>query len=166
MLIPTVIMGILAAVFLIIGYSRGHGEHVEGLTAAWRMTVSLIPLLILALITAGMVQVIIPRELIAKWLGEGSGMRGIMIGAIAGGLTPGGPYVTLPLAAGLFRAGAGIGTMVAFLTGWSLWAVTRLPLEAGMLGPKLMLVRFVSTLVFPPLAGLLAHVLFSRWYHL
>jgi uncharacterized membrane protein YraQ (UPF0718 family) len=166
MLIPTITMGAIAAVFVVVAYTRGHGEHVEGFSLAWKMTIGLLPLLVLALITAGMVQVVIPREAIARWLGEGSGLRGILIGSIAGGLTPGGPFVSLPVAAGLFRAGAGVGTMVAYVTGWSLWAVGRLPLEAGVLGPKFMVVRIVSTLIFPPLAGLLAHVLFSRWYQL
>ena len=65
------------------------------------------------------------------------------------------------IAAGLMRSGAGIGTMVAYLTGWSLWAITRLPMEVGILGWKLTMIRFASTLVFPPIAGILAQLLFS-----
>ena len=77
-------------------------------------------------------------------------------------LTPGGPYVSLPVALGLLRAGAGAGTMVAYLTGWSLWAIARLPMEVGILGWKLTMIRFVSTLIFPPIAGLIAHLLFGH----
>jgi hypothetical protein len=51
--------------------------------------------------------------------------------------------------------------MVAFLTGWSLWAVARIPMEVGILGWKLTLARVASTLVFPPIAGLIASVLFD-----
>ena len=67
----------------------------------------------------------------------------------------------VPLAAGLMRSGAGIGTMVAFLTGWSLWAFSRLPMEVGILGWKLTLVRLASTFFLPPIAGLIAHGLFE-----
>ena len=84
-----------------------------------------------------------------------------MIGTLAGGLTPGGPYVSLPVVAGFLRAGAGVGTMVAFLTGWSLWAVSRLPMEVGILGWRFTIVRFVCTFFFPPIAGLLAQAMFS-----
>jgi uncharacterized membrane protein YraQ (UPF0718 family) len=77
-------------------------------------------------------------------------------------MAPGGPFVSLPLAAGLYRSGAGIGTMVAFLTGWSLWAFSRLPMEVGILGWKLTLIRIGSTFFFPPIAGLLAHFLFNE----
>jgi uncharacterized membrane protein YraQ (UPF0718 family) len=98
-------------------------------------------------------------------VGAESGLRGILVGSLAGGLAPGGPFVSLPVAAALVRSGASVGTIVAFLTGWSLWAFSRLPMEVGILGWKLTAVRFASTLVFPPLAGLIANQFFSsaRW---
>ncbi len=161
MLIPTIIMGILAAVLLYLGYRGGEGAHIAGLKSAYNMTIEIVPLLAFAFIIAGMVQTLIPQETVAKWVGEESGLRGILIGSLAGGLTPGGPYVSLPIAAGLLRSGAGVGTMVAFLTGWSLYAVSRIPMEIGVLGWKLTAIRFASTLIFPPIAGLIAHALFS-----
>lgn len=160
MLIPTIIMGVLAAILLFIGYYRGEGQHLTGMKSALNMTVEILPLLVFAFIVAGMVQVLIPPELLSKWVGAESGMRGILIGSVAGGLAPGGPYVSLPVAAGLLRAGASVGTMVAFLTGWSLWAVSRLPMEVGILGWKFTLIRIASTFFFPPIAGLIAQALF------
>ena len=59
------------------------------------------------------------------------------------------------------RAGSGVGTMVAYLTGWSLWAITRLPMEVGILGWRLTAIRLASTFFFPPVAGFIAHLLFS-----
>ena len=162
MFIPTVIMGILALIFLITGYAAGEGKHLLGLKSAAKMTVEILPLLVFAFIIAGMVQVLIPKELISRWVGGESGLRGILIGTVAGGLTPGGPYVSLPLVAGLLKAGAGVGTMVAYLTAWSLWAVGRLPMEFGMLGWRFTLVRLACTFFFPPIAGLIAQFFFSN----
>jgi len=51
--------------------------------------------------------------------------------------------------------------MVAFLTGWSLWAVTRMPVEIGIMGWKFTLIRLACTFFFPPIAGLIANSLFS-----
>jgi uncharacterized membrane protein YraQ (UPF0718 family) len=163
MLIPTIIMALLAVILLIIGYSKGGGQHVAGLKSAMKMTVDILPMLVFAFIMAGMIQALLPQELLSKWIGEESGIRGILIGTVAGGITPGGPYVSLPLAAGFLRAGAGIGTMVAFLTAWSLWAVSRLPMEIGVMGWKFTLVRFTCTFFFPPIAGLLAQMFFSAY---
>jgi uncharacterized protein len=161
MLVPTLIMGVLAIVLLVMGYAKGGGEHLQGLNITWKMTLEILPLLVFAFIIAGMVQVLIPQEMIGKWVGGESGMKGILIGTMAGAIMPGGPFVSLPIAAGLLRSGAGIGTMVAFLTGWSLWAVSRLPLEVGILGWKFTAIRFVSSFIFPPIAGYIAHLLFS-----
>jgi len=129
--------------------------------SAVNMIVQILPLLVFAFIVAGMIQVLLPRELLARWVGAESGIRGILIGTVAGGLSPGGPFVNLPIAAGLIRSGASVGTMVAFLTGWSLWAVSRLPMEVGILGWKFTAIRLASTFFFPPIAGLLAQALFG-----
>ena len=161
MLIPTIIMGALAIILLVMGYYKGQGQHISGVKSALNMTVEILPLLAFAFIVAGMVQVLLPHDLISKWVGEESGMRGILIGTVAGGLTPGGPFVSMPIVAGLLRSGAGIGTMVAFLTGWSLVAVSRLPMEVGILGWKFTLIRIACTFFFPPIAGLLAQAFFA-----
>jgi len=162
MLIPTIIMGTIAIVLLFIGYQKGGGEHILGLKTAGNLLIQIVPLLICAFVVAGMVQVLIPHELISKWVGVESGFRGILIGTVIGGITPGGPYISMPIAAGLLRTGAGIGTMVAFITAWSLLAVHRLPLEIGIMGWQFALIRLACVFFFPPIAGLLANTLFSR----
>lgn len=165
MLIPTIVMGTVAIVLLLTAYLKGQGQHISGLKAALHMTVEMLPLLACALIVAGMAQVLVAREVTSKFIGTESGLRGIFIGTLAGALVPGGPFVSLPIAMGFLRSGAGVGTMVAFLTGWSLWAFGRLPMEIGILGWKLALVRIASTFFFPPIAGLIAQFFFSgaKW---
>ena len=161
MFIPTAIMGVLAALLLLIGYYRGEGQHWVGLKSAGHLLIQILPLLVFAFIAAGMIQVILPQELLSRWIGEKSGMKGIWIGTVAGGFSPGGPYVSLPVVAGLMHSGASVGTLVAFLTGWSLWAISRLPMEVGILGWKFTLIRIASTFFFPPIAGWIAQFLFS-----
>ncbi len=161
MLIPTVIMGVIAIVLLVIVYQRGGGEHILGLKLAGNLLLQIIPILIFAFIIAGMIQVLVPTEMISRWVGAESGFRGILIGTAIGGFMPGGPYVSLPIAAGLLRAGAGIGTMVALITAWSLLAFARLPIEIGLIGWKFTLIRLACVFFFPPIAGLIANKLFS-----
>lgn len=162
MLIPTIIMGVIAVSLVLYGLFKGKGQHITGLKSALLMTAEILPLLIFAFIIAGMVQVLIPQEIISRWIGEGSGWKGIFIGTIAGGIMPGGPYTSLPLAGGLLRSGASIGTIVAFITGWSLLAFSRLPMDIGILGWKVTLVRLACTFFFPPIAGFIAHAIFGK----
>ena len=161
MVIPTAIMAVLAIAALYFGYSKGEGQHITGLRLSLKMTIEILPLLFFAFIHAGMVQVLLPQAQINRWIGDASGLRGILIGTIAGGITPGGPYVSLPLAAGLLKAGAGWGTMIAYVTAWSLWAIARMPMEVGIMGWKFTFVRFVCTFFFPPIAGIIAQAFFS-----
>jgi uncharacterized membrane protein YraQ (UPF0718 family) len=161
MVMPTIVMGVLAIALLLIGYYKGQGQHISGLKSGLNMAIEILPLLILAFIVAGMVQTLLPHQLISRWVGVESGIRGLLVGTVAGGLTPGGPFVSLPIVGALLRAGASTGTMVAFLTAWSLWAVSRLPMEVGILGWKFTLIRMGSTFFLPPIAGFIAQTLFT-----
>lgn len=150
----TIVMAVLSLVAFYFAYQKG--KHLEGLGVAKTLLIQILPLLIFAFILAGMVQVLIPAELINKWVGSESGFKGILIGSLAGGLLPGGPYVTLPVVLGMYKVGTSIPVLVAMITGWSLIAVARLPMEIGILGPKLTLIRLASVIIFAPLAGLIA----------
>jgi uncharacterized membrane protein YraQ (UPF0718 family) len=161
MFVPTLVMGIIALVLIALAYSKGEGQYIIGLNSALKMTIQILPMLIFAFIIAGMIQVLLSQEVVSKWVGAESGLRGILIGSIAGGLSPGGPYVSLPVAVGLLRGGAGVGTMIAYLTAWSLWAIARLPMEFGILGWRLTMIRLVCTFFFPPIAGFLAQLFFG-----
>ena len=160
MLIPTIVMGVLAVILVFLSYQKG--VHIQGLKASGSMLLQIIPLLVFAFLIAGMVQFLLPREIISRWVGAESGFRGLLIGTAMGSIAPGGPYVSLPLAAGLLRMGANIGTMVAFLTAWSLLAFSRMPMELGIMGWKFTLIRMACTFFFPPIAGLIANTFFSR----
>ena len=163
MLFSTVIMAAVALVFMVVAHLKGEGMLLKGLGEGSKLLVQTLPLLFFAFLVAGLIQTLIPREIIARWIGKESGIKGILVGCIAGGLFPGGPYIAFPIVAGLYQAGASIGTVVGFVTAWSLWAVSRMPLEFGILGARPAIARFLSTLIFPPLAGILAQILFSRW---
>ena len=164
MLTPTLIMGGLAGALVRVGYYQGNNLHITGLQISAKMIVQMMPLLLLALVIAGMSQVFAAQqeEFITKWLGPESGLRGIMLASVAGTLTPGGPVVTVPLLAGLLRSGSSIGVAVAYLTGWGAWSLARLPLEVAILGWKFTLIRVASVCLLPPIAGLIAQTFFSK----
>jgi uncharacterized membrane protein YraQ (UPF0718 family) len=132
----------------------------EGLTRGGIMLLQLGPLLLLAFATAGLVSVMVSSEQVARWLGKGSGWKGLFIGAIAGALVPGGPYVYFPLAATFLVSGAEIGCIISFVTAKNLWTVSRLPMEVALIGPKITFIRYAVTLVFPVLLGFFADLFF------
>jgi len=46
MLIPTLILGVLALVLVLLGYFKGEGQHISGMKSALTMTIEILPLLI------------------------------------------------------------------------------------------------------------------------
>jgi uncharacterized membrane protein YraQ (UPF0718 family) len=155
-----VMAGIALAMYGIVAW-KNPGIAAPGAWLGVKGFVGILPLLVFSFAIAGLVQVLVPKELVARWLGAESGFRGIGLGCLLGAITPGGPYISFPIAAAIFKSGAGISTMVAFITAWSLWAVARLPLEISLVGPELTLKRLAATLIFPPLAGILARLFFE-----
>jgi uncharacterized membrane protein YraQ (UPF0718 family) len=102
-------------------------------------------------------------EKILEWAGAESGTRGIMIGTVAGAIAPGGPVIQSILAAGLIKSGAGIGTIVAFLTSGAIWALFLVPVEIGILGPRVVMIKLLSSFFVPPIAGFIAQAVFGNW---
>ena len=158
----TVAMAVIAVILLVVAYVTGTDLPLAGLKAGGRTLWNNLPLLLLGFAVAGLAQVLIPSELVSRWLGREAGLRGIMLGCVVGGLVPGSPYSTFPIVAGLYQSGAGIGAVVSFITAWALWSVSRFPTEMALISPRVALVRYLSTLVFPPMAGLIAHFVVGR----
>jgi len=140
----------------------GKDLTLEGLRLGLQTLVSVTPMLLAAFLTAGLTNVLISKEMVERWLATGAGWRGILLGCIGGALIPGGPYVYYPIAGSLLQSGAGVGVLVAFISAKNLWAVSRLPYEFALLGPRLTLMRIALTLIFPPLLGYLAEILFGN----
>jgi uncharacterized membrane protein YraQ (UPF0718 family) len=161
MLVPTIIMGVLAVILVLLARSRGGTVLGDGMRISLKTMTGVLPLLVFAFIVAGMIQVLVPATTLSKWIGDEAGFKGIMLGTAAGAIAPGGPYVSLPLVAGLLKGGAGVGTMVAFLTAWSLIAVARIPMEVGFLGWRFTLIRLACTFFFAPVAGVIAQAIFG-----
>lgn len=161
MVIATIVLLVMAATLFVLAYRRNDGSHVRGLRVARMMLVGVLPLLLLAFVVAGLIQVAIPPEIMTNWLGAEAGWRGVFIGTIAGALIPGGPYVSFPIIAAMFHAGASIGTAVALITGWAMLGIGQLPFEYALIGPRFMAMRLLVVLVAPPIAGIVAQYVFG-----
>lgn len=162
LLLVTLLMAAAALALTGIAYSKDPKLAADGWREGAVMFTRILPMLLFAFALSGLLQALVPKEVLAKWLGVQSGWRGIWLGCLAGAITPGGPATSFPVVAALFQAGAGIGTLVGFITAWSLWAVARLPLEIAFIGPRFALIRLACTFFVPPLAGAMAHILFGR----
>lgn len=156
-----IVAGILLAL-VAVAWWRGGGELVgDGLTGGARLLVRFGLVIVISFLAAGLAEALVPREWVSRALGAEAGFRGILVGSAIGMVTPSGPFVSMPIAAAMLRAGAGTPAVVAFLTSWMVLSLHRfVAWELPILGLPFAALRWAACLVLPPLAGLAARALF------
>ncbi|MFB6290700.1 MAG: permease [Candidatus Bipolaricaulia bacterium] len=106
------------------------------------------------MVIMGLFKVWISRDLVVKYLGKASGLKGVFIAALLGS-TPTGPlYVAFPLAAAMFDKGARVMNVVVFLSAWAAMKIPQEMIEIQFIGLDFMATRLVLTLVSVSLMGL------------
>ena len=104
--IPLLILGTLVFAAIVISLHQGGFQLAfSGIMRAGRLLESVWLRLLLGFLLGGFVQAVIPRELVSKWLGSTSGLRGILIGSFGGVISTGGPYVWLPVVVSIYERG-------------------------------------------------------------
>ena len=159
----TVVMMKAALITLAVVYVKSPEAAGKGLNATGSLILEITPRMIAAFLLAGLVQAIVPQEVIVRWMGHGTGFKGILIGMTLGGITPGGPMTHFPVIATFYKMGVGIGPLVAYLTAWSLFGLQRIIMwEIPFLGAKVVAIRFAVSFLFPLLAGWLCELVWDK----
>jgi uncharacterized membrane protein YraQ (UPF0718 family) len=150
-------VGSLVAGCAVVAWRTGGPSRIgAAFTSGAQLFLGVLPNLILGFALAGFLHVLLPADLISRWMGHNSGVTGVLAGSVIGMLTPGGPFTHFPILASFIAKGAGIGPICAYIAAWALIGVNRfLVWELPILGPRVALVRFAVSLAFPPVIGLL-----------
>lgn len=159
----TIVMMAAALILLVVIYWKTPEAANKGLNATAALFLEILPRMIAAFTIAGLIQAVVPQEVIVKWMGHGSGVRGLLIGMTLGSVTPGGPMTHFPIVASLFKVGVGIGPLVSYLTAWSLFGLQRIIMwEIPFLGAKVVALRIAVSFFFPCMAGWLCEILWEK----
>jgi len=107
------------------------------------------------LILVSLLLFIIPPQMIAKYLGAGSGTVGFAIAAVVGSVTliPG--FISYPIASGLLKQGASYSTVAVFMTTLMMVGVVTLPLEIKYFGKRVAFLRNLLNLAVAIIIGIL-----------
>ena len=153
----------LVVVLAIVAYIKDPGLPLVGARNGISMLTFILPRMVPALILAGLMQVLVPQEVVSRYFGREGGFRAILIATVAGMLTPGGPMVSVPFMVVLANSGAALPPLVAYMTSWSLFGIQRIiTWEAPLLGWHFVIARVVPSLAFPVLAGWLVALFYPE----
>lgn len=113
-----------------------------------------LPRMTAALLISGFIQVLVPHNLVKRWLGKSAGLKGICVATGVGALTPGGPMLAFPLVIVLRNAGASTASLITFLTAWATLGFHRVLMwELPLLGANFAAVRYLASIPLPFVAG-------------
>ena len=119
--------------------------------------INIVPRVALGVIGSGYIAAVLPQEVITDWFGSDSGWLGVLMAAVAGAATPGGPVIGFSLGAVAMKAGAGPPQVIAYVTAWALFAFQRLLLwEIPFMPARFVWFRAAVSLPFPFLAAAIA----------
>lgn len=113
------------------------------------------------LIFVGLLDQWVKKETLIKYMGEKSGIYGILFSLLLGGVAAGPLYLAFPIAALLLKKGASIRYIVFFL---GVWTTAKLPVmvyEFVSFGVKFTLIHICFGLFFFYLMG----IIFEKFYN-
>ncbi len=162
-------LSIIAGVFLVffwlpIDSGRFTGAVIESLALArWYAREHVLLCLVPAFFIAGAISVFVSQAAVMKYLGPGA--RKVMsygVASVSGTILAVCSCTVLPLFAGIWKRGAGLGPAIAFLYSGPAINVLAIVLTARILGPEIGLARAVGAVVFSIVIGLSMHLLFRK----
>lgn len=157
--------GIFAAAYTVpIDSPRLQGALLEGLhLVQWYAREHMALCVVPALFIAGAIGVFISQGAIMRHLGQGARpATAYAVASVSGSLLAVCSCTVLPLFAGIYKRGAGLGPAIAFLYAGPAINVLAIILTARVLGWELGVARVVGAVGFSVVVGALMHLLYRR----
>ncbi len=154
----------LGCYFLPVGYARFDNAVNEALhLVRWYAREHVVLCLIPAFFIAGAIAVFIRQEAVIKYLGvRANKVLAYGVASISGSILAVCSCTVLPLFAGIYKRGAGLGPATAFLYAGPAVNVLAIILTARVLGVELGIARAVGAVVFSIVIGLVMHFIFRN----
>jgi uncharacterized membrane protein YraQ (UPF0718 family) len=163
------ILAIIGALFLLffylpVGIPRFDNAVFEALhLAKWYAREHVLLCLIPAFFIAGAIGVFISQASVMKYLGTGANkVLAYGVASVSGSVLAVCSCTVLPLFAGIYKMGAGIGPASAFLYSGPAVNVLAIILTARILGTEMGIARAAGAIVFSIVIGLIMHLLFHK----
>jgi len=154
----------LACFFMPTGWDRFGKALLEALSLVrWYAREHVLLCLIPAFLIAGGIAAFVSQSSVIKYLGPSAGKAvSYGVASVSGSVLAVCSCTVLPLFAGIYRMGAGIGPATAFLYAGPAINVLAIILTARVLGLELGIARAVGAVLFSLVIGLLMHVIFHK----
>ena len=154
----------LLCFYLPVGRARFDSAIMESLhLVKWYAREHVLLCLVPAFFIAGAIAVFVSRSAVMKYLGtKAHKVLAYGVASVSGTILAVCSCTVLPLFAGIYKMGAGIGPATAFLYSGPAINVLAIALTARVLGPRIGIARAIGAVLFSIVIGLLMHLIFRR----
>lgn len=154
----------LACFYLPVGFARFDASVMEALQLVkWYAREHVLLCLVPAFFIAGAISVFVSQASVMKYLGAGANkVLAYGMASVSGTVLAVCSCTVLPLFAGIYKMGAGLGPATAFLYSGPAINVLAIILTARILGMELGIARAVGAIVFSVVIGLLMHWIYRK----
>jgi uncharacterized membrane protein YraQ (UPF0718 family) len=151
---------VFAGVLLLTAFNREVGMKALSVTAySFREMVLVIPPIFVLL---GLLDVWVPKETMVKYMGEGSGLKGILLSIFIGSAAAGPLYGAFPVAAVFMKKGVKFQNILIFIGAWSTTKIPMILFEIASLGTTFALTRLLIDIPGIILIAMILSKLVSR----
>lgn len=159
-----IVGGFLIFFFLPVDSTRFTHSVIESLALAkWYTREHVLLCLVPAFFIAGAVAVFVSQGAVMKYLGAGANkVLSYGVASVSGSILAVCSCTILPLFAGIWKRGAGLGPAIAFLYSGPAVNVLAIILTARILGPEIGAARAIGAVVFSVVIGLFMHLMFRK----
>ena len=154
----------ISCYYLPVGSGRFDNAVIESLhLVKWYAQEHVLLCLIPAFFIAGAIAVFVSQASVLKYLGaKANKVVAYGVASVSGTILAVCSCTILPLFAGIYRMGAGLGPATAFLYSGPAINILAIILTARILGPELGLARAVGAIIFSVIIGLCMHFFFRK----
>jgi uncharacterized membrane protein YraQ (UPF0718 family) len=153
--ITTIIINVIAASGLILAFIKNRKKTIQSLKIAGKSFLKILPMMLIIIVAVGLLLGFIPPNQIATFVGEQSGISGVLLIGAIGAILFIPALISFPLAASLLESGASVAAAAAFITTLTMIGIITLPLEIKELGKKIALLRNGLSLVIAIIIALI-----------
>ena len=118
----------------------------KSLSSAWSNAKEMLSVIPPIFILIGLMDVWIRKETMVRYMGEGSGWRGILLAFFIGSVAAGPLYAAFPVAAILLKKGSKLSNVFIMVGAWSTTKIPLILFELSAMGVPFTLIRFALNL--------------------
>ncbi len=137
---------IIASIIILVTYIFSKEMGLKAIDTVWMSFKEMIIILPPIFVLMGLLDEWVPKDVMSKYMGEGSGLKGVLISIFIGSAAAGPLYGAFPVAAVFMKKGVKLTNIFIFIGAWSTTKIPMFLFELSSMGSKFAITRLIISI--------------------